>query len=132
MSISENKKGKKEVVTYLCITIFCLVFFLIYDQFSHGVRSRYMTYLFALPLVLGLFPAVILFVFQEIPRRSQMSANLYHSGVAAMTVSSLLRGIFVIAGTGSVYQEYLMITGIILLLAGLILYITGLVSYMRH
>ena len=48
--ISENKNRKaarKNVMIYVGVALFCIVFFLIYDRFSHGVRSPYMTFLFA-------------------------------------------------------------------------------------
>ena len=121
LSILENRNKRrfnKGVMIYLIITIFCQVFFLIYDRFSHGVRSPYMTYLFLWPLLLGLVPGLLFWCIPRIRRQGRISANLYHSGVAAVTVSSLLRGIFEIAGTGSKYQEWLMIAGGVMLLAG--------------
>ena len=77
-----------------------------------------MTYLFLWPLLLGLVPGLLVWCIPRIRRQGRISANLYHSGVAAVTVSSLLRGIFEIAGTGSKYQEWLMIAGGVMLLAG--------------
>lgn len=87
-----------------------------------------MTFLFAPPLVLGLLPSLVLWRFPRIRKQPTLSADLYHAGVAAVTVSSLLRGIFEIAGTASDYQEMLMTAGIIMLIAGALLYI---VSFLR-
>lgn len=131
MSISENKQkhfqgAKRTLGVYLGITVFCFVFFLIYDRFSHGVRSPYMTFLFAWPLVLGLLPAFIVYLFPRPGRAGRWSRNLYHSGVACVTVSSLLRGIFEIAGNSSVYQRYLMYAGALFLILGAALYAAGL------
>lgn len=126
MSTSDKKRLSplnKGIKIYLPITVFCFVFFLVYDRFSHGVRSPYMTYLFAWPLVLGLLPSVLLWLFPRIRRQKRISADLYHAGVAAVTVSSMLRGILEIAGTGSDYQQWLMIAGGVLLLGGIIAYI---------
>lgn len=130
LSILENEKRERfavpgSVLCYLGITVFCAVFYLIYNCFSHGVHSPYMTYLFAWPMVLGLLPCL---VFWRLPRFRQpgnICINLYHPGVAAVTVSSLLRGIFEIAGTASVYQEWLMIAGGAFLLGGVCAYILG-------
>ena len=44
-----------------------------------------------------------------------------------VTVSSLLRGVFDIAGNSSVYQTAMMAAGFVLLFAGLILYIAGVI-----
>ena len=128
MSTSESKKSAQfnlGVRVYLPVTAFCLIFFLIYDRFSHGVRSPYMTYLFAWPLVLGLLPSLLMQAFPRMRRQKQLSADLYHPGVAAVTVSSLLRGIFEIAGTASDYQVWLMLAGGVLLLGGLLAYLFG-------
>lgn len=114
------------VRVYLPVTLFCLVFFLIYDRFSHGVRSPYMTWLFLWPLVLGLLPSLVLQLFVRLPRQRRLSADLYHPGVAAVTVSSLLRGVFDIAGTASDYQAWLMVFGGVLLICGAVVYVVGL------
>ena len=124
--ISESKgkdKSAKWVMLYLGVTVFSLVFFLIYDRFSHGVRSPYMTWLFAWPLILGFLPSLVYWRFTGIRRQGRLSANLYHSGVAALTVSSMLRGIFEIAGTYSDYHEWLKYAGGIMLLGGIIAYV---------
>lgn len=55
----------------------------------------------------------------------RLSANLYHAGVAAVTVSSLLRGILEIAGTASDYQAFLMTAGAFLLACGSAAYMIG-------
>ena len=127
MSISEkNDRGVAPrslgLRVYIPVTVFCAVFFLIYDRFSHGVRSPYMTFLFVPPLVLGLLPSAAVRIFSRIPKQPTVSAYIYHAGVASVTVSFLLRGILEIAGTSSEYQEYLMTAGVLLLIAGAVLY----------
>lgn len=118
---------KKAVIGYAGISAFCLVFFLIYRIFSHNVYSVYMTYLFAWPLVLGLLPALILLILKtknqvayygHIP--SQGCLNLYRSGIAILTMSSLLKGVFEIAGTGSTFQLVMWPAGAFFLVAGII------------
>ena len=102
--------------------MFCGIFYLVYNRFSHGVHSPYMTWLFVWPLVLGVVPGVYWKWRRNIARPGCIPLNLYHSGVAAVTVSSMLRGIFEIAGTSSVYQEWLMQAGIIMLYGAILLY----------
>lgn len=114
----ERGFAKRNAGIYLGITAFCIIFYLIYNQFSHGVHSPYMTFLFAWPLCLGAVPSLLLWKIPAIPPQGRISANLYHSGVAAVTVSSLLRGIFDIAGTASDYQVWLMAAGAGLLVGG--------------
>lgn len=124
--ISENKRNSKAVrnaAVYGAVTAFCILIFLIYDQFSHGVRSPYMTFLFCWPLCLGLLPSIISCASAKIREQGIISANLYHSGTAALTVSSLLRGIFEIAGNASDYQQWLMTAGWLFLLGGIAAYL---------
>lgn len=113
----------RNVAVYGAVTVFCILFFLVYDRFSHGVRSPYMTFLFCWPLCLGLLPSVISCASAKIREQGIISANLYHSGTAALTVSSLLRGIFEIAGTTSDYQRWLMTAGWLLLFSGVVAYL---------
>ncbi len=110
---------------YLCAAALCLVFSLVYGRFSHGVRSPFMTWLFMWPLALGFFPCILFRHFPRLRRPGRFVGNLYHSGVAAATVSSLLRGILEIAGTTSKYQEWLMRSGGAMISAAALAYLTG-------
>lgn len=115
--------NKIRIIRYGCITLFCLVVFLVYNIFSHGVYSNYMTLLFAWPLILGFVPSLLIALIPRLSEPSDLTKALYHSGLASVTVSSLLRGIFEIAGTSSIYQMPLMYVGIALMLAGVVVYI---------
>lgn len=85
-----------------------------------------MTFLFAWPLVLCVIPCGLILMIRALPGPSLISALLWNTGAAAVTVSSLLRGIFEIAGNSSVYQQFLMTAGCFLLLAGFIMYAAGI------
>ena len=120
--------ARKRALIYTAVTVFCFVFATVYNIFSHGVHSPYMTWLFLWPLALGWIPSVIQWLragriegtAEQANTQTLLSANLYHSGVAALTVSSMLRGIFEIAGNSSPYQTALMIFGAVMTLAGII------------
>lgn len=121
---------KKAVIVYAGVSAFCLVFYLIYNIFSHNVTSLYMTYLFAWPLVLGVIPALVLLFtkyknkvayYSRIP--SETCLYIYRSGVAILTMSSLLKGVFEIAGTGSVLQLFMWPAGAFFLVAGIVSFI---------
>lgn len=113
----------KGALCYSLIALFCLVVFIIYNLFSHGVYSPFMTWLFLWPLVLGVLPCLILHLMKRLPRPSRFAINAYNSGVAAITVSSLLRGIFEIAGTASPLQTGLWIAGLAMAGAGAVFYL---------
>ena len=130
LSISDKLQNKvlvRRIFIWLGISVFCLVFYLIYNMFSHGVKSPYMTYLFAWPLILGFLPCSIIYVIIRIKHSTihvnAVSDNAFCSGVTALTVSSLLKGIFDIAGTASVYQTWLSYAGASLIVIGIIHFI---------
>ncbi len=125
----ENKKNiqlfyiKKWVKPYCFITLFCILFSYVYSLFSHGVSSPYMTYLFAYPLILGVLVGLLLYGFEKKSADYFWSSHLYHTGVTALILSSLLRGVFDIAGTASIYQTALMIGGAVMLLCGAVCFV---------
>ncbi len=126
--IRKRMSQNRGIVIYGAASIFCLILFIIYDRFSHNVRSPFMTFLFLWPLLLGALPALVLRLFPALPRPTYFTRNAYNSGVAAVTVSSMLRGIFEIAGTASPLQTGLMIAGFVMIGAGLFSYVASALS----
>ena len=90
-----------------------------------------MTFLFAWPLILCVLPCAVLAAVPRIPGPSLLSALTWNTGAALVTVSSLLRGIFEIAGNSSVYQAAMMTAGFIMLFAGLVLYVGGVLLRLK-
>ncbi len=113
----------KWVIPYCLITLFCIVISFVYSLFSHGVSSPHMTYLFLYPLLLGDLVGLLLFCFEKNSSDYFWSLHLYHTGVVALMLSSLLKGIFDIAGTASIYQTTLTIGGTVMIFCGIICFI---------
>ena len=86
---------------YLVAAIGCVAFALVYAQFSHGVYSPFMTFMFAIPLV-GVLGSLVMYLANAnpLPRASRQACAL---ALASLTTASCLRGIFEIAGTDSPY-----------------------------
>ncbi len=99
------------LVTTLC----CIIFAMIYNHFGHGVYSFYMTYMFLLPLVLGGGVYGLMLILPQIKEVSRLPFNLYNSGVATLTIGSLLKGIFEIAGTSSPYVVVYWLVGTLMI-----------------
>jgi len=118
LSTSVNYSPKRAFLVYMGAAAFCFIFFLIYHQFDHGVTSPYMTYAFLIPLLLGGVPTLFFIYKQGRILPGLVSCELFRSGIASVTVSSILKGIFEIAGTSSPYQRYLMVLGVGLLICG--------------
>ena len=84
------------------------------------------------PLLLGVFPAFLLFLHMKNKRvflRSCVPLRLWRSGVAAITMASLLRGVFEIAGTDSIHTVVLFAAGLGFLAVGGICMLVTKVSF---
>ena len=102
---------KRRFRLYLIITIFTLAFGIIYEQFSHGVYSKYMMYAFAIPL-LGLIASYLLKLFKC--DLSKISLDLFDSSIATFTFGSIVKGVLEIYGTSNKYVNLYLYVGIIL------------------
>ena len=104
---------------YIVAAAGCALFALIYAQFSHGVHSPFMTFMFAIPLVGGAIPALALAAMKAhpLPRVARQSWAL---SLASLTVASCLRGIFDIAGTSSPYLAVYLVLAVAFALVALI------------
>ncbi len=104
---------------FACLTATALtaLFGGVYEVFSHGVWSAWMVYAFAFPLALDALPFGWLALRRRpLPRR--WVCRLHHSGVAALTVGSIMEGVFAIYGTTSrLTVVYWIVGGALLVLA---------------
>ncbi len=129
LSTLENRKTiqrfyfKKRVIPYFFATVFCMLFSFIYAQFSHGVSSPHMTYLFLYPLLAGVLVGMLFCLLEKTTTEYFWSSHLYHTGVVALILGSILRGVFDIAGTASLYQTALTIGGAVILFIGVVLFV---------
>ncbi len=119
---------RKRVAPYLIVTMSCALVSFIYFQFSHGVTSPHMTFLFIYPLLLGVVVGLFASMSARFKPQSFFSTHLYHTGVVAVILSSLLRGVFEIAGTSSIYENILLIIGIGLLACSTICFIINKIT----
>ena len=108
--------NRKVSMIYTSVSVIVLVFSIVYEIFSHGVISYYMIFAFLFPLLLGAGPFFLfgLSMINYYPPR--LSYDLYHSGVASLTVGSIMCGVLDIYGTTSNLLKYYFIVGCILIL----------------
>ena len=107
---------------YLLISLFCVLFGMIYEHFSHEVYSGYMIYAFLFPLIMGTLVFFVLALFgRHFP--GAIALNLYHSSVTALTVGSIFRGVLDIYGTDNPLIAVYWVSGITLGFAAVICYI---------
>lgn len=125
---------RKTTLSYLAIAVACIVIDRIYSLFGHGVYSAAMSLMFLIPLLGGslLYALLGLLVPQaDQVRHYRLAYNAYNSGIATLTIGSLLKGVFDIAGTSSAYLLTFNLGGWILLLIGLVTFGLGLLNRRR-
>lgn len=121
---------KKTVIVYMLLSVVTIGVNYIYSLFGHGVSSDAMTWMFMYPLIGGALFYLLLGMC--IPNIKQISKyrlyfNIYNSGIALVTVGSLLTGIMEIAGTSSVYTKfYYYIGGVSMIISVVLLIIFGI------
>ena len=102
---------------YLIAAAGCALFAIVYAQFSHGVHSPFMTFMFAIPLVGGALPALVRKAAkaQPLPR---ITSQAWALAIAALTIASCRKGVFEIAGTSSSFLVvYVLATIVFLVMA---------------
>ena len=116
---NNTRRALKTAFVYLLISLFCALFGAVYEVFSHEVYSYYMLYAFAFPLAGGTLPFLAISLLRK--RYPEIVArNLYHSGIATLTVGSIIQGVLEIYGTTNHLTGLYWLVGVILLFAGII------------
>lgn len=119
-----NRRLLRRVLVWILVSVFVALFGAIYELFSHMVYSYYMIYAFAIPLVFGTLPPIIVMM-TEIKNPQRISWNFYSGSIACFTMASIFKGVLDIYGTTN---------GLIIvyLIAGLMLLIASFVSYLIY
>lgn len=112
-------ENKYRFLKYIIASICCIVINLVYSIFSHGIYSNYMTYMFVIPLILGIISILI-------NRNNNKEGNdLAFCSILTLIMGVFLKGVFEIAGTSSPYQ-------VIYFIIGCLLYLFGLLWSLKH
>ena len=117
------KQMKTQVLIYIIETLFCILFAIIYESFSHGVFSKFMILAFLIPLILGVIVTYILCFFKREKLPTALENKLYNAGVVNLTVGSIMEGVLQIYGTTNVKIFLYLIFGILLLTISILFYI---------
>lgn len=120
--IDIHRKAAKTAFVYLLISLFCALLGAVYEMYSHGVYSFYMIYAFAFPLVGGTLPFSVLSLLRIQRYPDAVSRNLYHSGIATVTVGCIVRGVLDIYGTTNRLAEIYWYAGVSLIGVGIVIY----------
>ena len=109
---------------FICLlcSILCAVFGAVYEYYSHEVYSNYMLYAFLIPLAGGTLPCFTLILSRRILLPQKPAVYLYNSGLASLTVGSLMKGVLEIYGTENALLVIYVIVGFLLVVLGLFHY----------
>lgn len=116
-----HKKYAKKSVVYLFISLFCILFGAIYEVYSHEVYSYYMIYAFVFPLVGGTLLFSVLGLIKIRIYSRTFARNFYHSGVATLTVGSIVQGILDIYGTTNMLTGWYWRIGLLFIILSIVL-----------
>lgn len=120
-----HAKMQKTGFIYLFVSLFCVLFGAVYEYFSHEVYSYFMIYAFVIPQAGGMLPFFGM-AYLKGPLPGRVSLNLYHSGIASLTVGCLFKGILDIYGTTNRLTLVYWIMGAVLLILGMAGYLLGI------
>jgi len=124
--IDRKDRAVKASYIYLSLSILCMVFGLIYGEYSHGVYSRFMIYAFMFPLVGGALPFLTLYIIPKIPYPGKITRDIYHCGIATITIGSLVRGALNIYGTVNPMDKIYGYVAVVLVAAATVMYTVSL------
>lgn len=116
---------------YLGATVFCGVFSIVYLSYVPGVslQDAYAMYLlFLVPLGIGFIPSLGLDVFRihiAATTFAKIGLQMYHAGVATLTVMTALDGIYTIALVSSPFQTLFLYVSLLLLFVGILFVLIG-------
>ena len=113
LSVLDIKKNRPFLV-WLGMTLFCILFAVIYEMFSFGVYSKHMILMFLYPLLLGALPCLIF---------NRSTGRFWNDGILLLTGGSLLAGVLEIYGTSSSLTDMIWWLGIVFLMLELIVFL---------
>ncbi len=97
-SDSLHKRTLKNALGNALAAVITAFFGAVYEHFSHEVYSYYMIYAFAVPLIMGTIPYLLVGI-SDIRQPERLTINTYNSAVAAFTVGCVFKGVLDIYGT---------------------------------
>lgn len=118
MSKPANKRSWVEVIVWSGVTLLLAVFPFVYYQFSHGMKSAYMSYVFLVPLGILFLDLVVAFLGKDVGGFGRLFLN---GGAASLSIYLLLRGIYEMASNYNEGTPAFLYIGIVSMLVGVIL-----------
>ncbi len=123
-----RRRAKRSAIVGASLAVFCVVFTVIYEHFSHNAASSYMRCMFLMPLVGVALPALIGYLTPLHRYLGRAAFNLWNSGMAVWTVGCLFRGIVNISGRHTSLDQPYWIAGWVFIALALVAEIACLIK----
>ena len=118
----DNIRLQKHLIGSIIAALFCALFAAVYEAFSFGVYSYFMLFAFVAPLLGCSLPySIMIFKNKNIP--DTLALYLWNSGIAALTVGSIIEGVIEIYGTTNYLIIIYWVAGGAFCLSGLIVWL---------
>ena len=124
-----RRRAKRAAITGASLALFCVIFTIIYEHFSHNAASNYMRAMFLMPLVGLTVPALVCFLTPLHRFVGRLPFNLWNSGLATWTVGCLFRGIVNISGRFTELDRIYWVGGWAFLIAAVIAELIYVILY---
>lgn len=116
-----NHRLQKHLIGSIIAALFCALFAAVYESFSFGVYSYWMLFAFVVPLLGCSLPySIMVFRSKRIPGMAAL--RLWNSGIAVLTVGSIIQGVIEIYGTTNRLTLIYAIAGGIFCISGFIVW----------
>lgn len=114
---------KNQGTVYIIATLFCILFAMIYEFFSHDVYSNFMIYSFTIPLIFGVIMYFTMYLLKIKKLPNKIENNLYNASIATFTFGEIMQGVLEIYGTTNSKIYLYLIVGALFFMISLISYI---------
>ena len=122
---------KRTAITGASLALLCIVFTVIYEQFSHGAASNHMRCMFLMPLIGCALPALVAFLTPLHRFVGRVAFNLWNSGMAVWVIGCRFRGIVNISGRHTTLDTPYRVAGWLFLGLSLVAEAIHIVSLMK-
>lgn len=116
-----NHKYLKSAMIFFAISVFCIVFTLIYERFSYGKYSLAMRAMFLIPLVMGVIPALWRLWQRKSYPEHRYAVYFWNTAIALFINGALMKGIIEISGRFTSYDKMYYIIGAICVICSVVL-----------
>lgn len=100
-----NRRIKMQALSSALISVFLVLFNIVYTHFSYGQYSLYMRYMFLFPLIMCCFIPSALYVLKQYGSVNRLAFNLWNASAATFVFGCIVKGIIEISGRQTDFER---------------------------